>query len=78
MQCPVCLSFLREDHLLGQVEASLTLQERAEMFQPLHELHVEFEADYDCREMLLATRKRQARIMSRLELHRARMHPIPA
>ena len=77
MDCPVCLSLLREDHLLGQVEAALTLQRRAEMFNT-DGPDSAADAHHDCLEMLVMTRKRQARIVSRLEVHRACAHPIPA
>ncbi len=78
MKCVVCLSLIREDRLLGQVETALTLQTRAEMFEPPDGRHAFPEAHHECQEMLVAARKRQARIMSRLELHRASAHPISA
>ncbi len=78
MQCAVCISLLREDNLLGQVEAALTLQRRQEMMGAGEASDSSSYSHHDCLEMLVATRKRQARVMSRLEVHRAHAHPIPA
>jgi len=78
MPCSVCLSLQREGHLLSQIEAVITLQNRAEMFTPRSEEEHSTFVRYESREILVAVRKRQAGIATRLEMHKDSKHRVPA
>jgi len=72
MRCPVCDALNREHSLMCEVEATVILRERYEMINPpkaFGEKH-----DEESRSLVLMSRKRQARIMSNLESHKARGH----
>ena len=72
MRCPVCDALNREHSLMCEVEATMILRERYAMMDPPRapgENH-----DGDSRDLVLMSRKRQAKIMWSLELHKAVAH----
>lgn len=70
MRCPVCQSLTREHGLECQIEAAAVMQQRRKMILPA--LSEPF--DEMCQETVLASRKRQVRIVSRMECHKAVAH----
>jgi len=70
MRCPICQSLTREHGLECQVEAAAVMQQRRNMIQPAPAEPF----DETCQETVLASRKRQARIMSKMESHQALAH----
>jgi hypothetical protein len=72
MRCPICDALNREHSLMCEVEATMVLQQRYRMMNsPEPDLH---ELDKDSRDLVLMSRKRQAKIMSRLASHKAEAH----
>ena len=73
MRCPVCDALNREHSLMCEVEATMVLRQRYQMMNgPQLDIH---NLDEDSRDLVLMSRKRQAKILSRLESHKARAHP---
>ena len=70
MHCPICDALRREHSLMCEVEATAALQQRYGMMLA----STPTSADPDRDDMLLLSRKRQAKIVSRLEDHKARAH----
>ncbi len=70
MRCPICDSLLREHSLMCEVEATASIQQRYGMMLAAASSTPDSERD----EMLLLSRKRQAKIVTRLEDHKARAH----
>ena len=71
MRCSVCDALHREHSLMCEVEATASLQQRYDTFLPSKP---ETPPDGERDEIVLMSRKRQARIASRLEQHKARAH----
>jgi hypothetical protein len=70
MRCTVCQSLTREHGLECQIEAVAVMQQRRWMILPAPSEPF----DEMCQETVLASRKRQVRIMSRMECHMALAH----
>lgn len=70
MRCPICDALRREHSLMCEVEAMAAIQQRYGMMQS----SAPETTDRDRDDMLLLSRKRQAKIVSRLEDHKARAH----
>jgi hypothetical protein len=73
MKCPVCEELHREHSLACKEEATVSLQQRYEMLSPAHQ-HTDPEALQKSREVILSSKKRQLKISSRMEHHRALAH----
>ena len=73
MRCPVCDELHREHSLACKEEATVTLQQRYEtMLSPAHQNHTD--ALQKSQEAILSSKKRQLKISSRMEHHRALAH----
>ena len=70
MRCSICDALHREHTLMCEVEARAAIQQRYDMILPPREET----ADQNREEMVLLSIKRQAKIASRLEIHKARAH----
>jgi len=71
MSCPICESLNREHSLLCEEEARLTLVERS---KTIGRSAAGESASPPQREQILSARKRQVRIASKLENHKALAH----
>jgi hypothetical protein len=70
MRCPVCQSLTREHGLECQIEAAAVMQQRRKMMLPAPSEPF----DEICQETVLASRKRQVWIVSRMECHKVLAH----
>lgn len=74
MKCPVCEELHREHNLACKEEAAVSLQQRYEtMLSPAHQ-NPDPDALQKAREVILSSKKRQLKISSRMEHHRAFAH----
>jgi len=70
MRCSICDALHREHTLMCEVEATNAIQQRYELIQPPED----GTPDKDREDIVLVSRKRQAKLASRLEIHKARAH----
>jgi hypothetical protein len=71
-RCPVCESLSREYDLMCELETTLILRERHKLIHS--PIEAPSDADGESRDLVLLSRKRQAKIFSTLDSHRALAH----
>jgi hypothetical protein len=75
MRCSVCDSLQREHSLMNQIEATTVLQKRHRMVYPLPQSeNPDQNPDQELDEIVLFSRKRQAKIAFRLQRHQDLVH----
>jgi hypothetical protein len=74
MQCPLCDELHREHDLACEEEATVSLQQRYELMLPRENECPDPNELQQRQEKILSSKKRQLRISSRLEQHRALAH----
>lgn len=74
MRCPVCDALLREHSLMNQIEATTVLRQRTKMILRPEPDHSDSHSDRDLEEVVLFSRKCQAKIAFRLQRHQDKVH----
>lgn len=74
MRCPVCAALLREHSLMNQIEATTVLRQRTKMILRPHPAKSDPHSDRDLEEVVLFSRKCQAKIAFRLRRHQEEVH----
>jgi hypothetical protein len=73
-RCPVCDALHREHSLMCEVEATVILQQRDDMILQPEQEGADRDKDQERQETVLFSRKRQAKIASRLQRHQTLAH----
>ncbi len=76
MRCLVCDALHREQSLMNQIEAASVIEQRYRMIIPLQAANAARNQDHDrdLQEIVLFSRKRQAKIAFHLQRHQDREH----
>ena len=71
MRCPICEALHREQSLMNQIEAASAIEQRYRMIlpPPPDDSARKHDHDQDLQEIVLFSRKRQAKIAFRLQRH---------
>ena len=74
MRCLVCDALLREHSLMNQIEATTVLRQRTKMILRPEPDRSDPHSDRDLEEVVLFSRKCQAKIAFRLKRHQDKVH----